>query len=129
MPDVALCILTDEALDVAACYQSVRDPKFGGVVVFTGEVRSITGEAETQSLTYEAYQSMALAQMRLIAKAASLKYGARVAVAHRTGFLEPGEVAVVCAAAAPHRDAAFACARELIDQIKADVPIWKKEPD
>ncbi len=129
MPKVVICELTEEPLDVDRLYQAVRDPKFGGVVVFSGEVRSLTGVEVTHSLDYEAYASMAVAQMQKLAENAAAKHQARVAVAHRIGHLNPGDVAVVCAAASAHRDAAFTCARELIDRIKEDVPIWKKESE
>ena len=129
MPKVVICELTEEALNVDRLYQAVRDSKFGGVVVFSGEVRSMTGAEVTHSLDYEAYASMAVTQMQRIAENAATRHQARVAVAHRIGHLNPGDVAVVCAAASAHRDAAFACAKELIDQIKADVPIWKKDSE
>ncbi len=99
----------------------------GGVVVFCGEVRSLTGEEVTSSLVYESYEDMAVAQMRKIAEEAVGRWQARVAVGHRTGELKPGEIAVVCAAACAHRAEAFDCCRFLIDRIKADVPIWKAE--
>ena len=79
-------------------------------------------------LEYEAYDSMALAEMTRIAEelAAELA-GVRLAVLHRTGTLEVGDVAVVCAASAPHRGEAYQACRALIDRVKARVPIWKRE--
>ena len=105
----------------------VEAPELGGVVVFCGEVRSLTGTLETSKLEYEAYEAMALEQMREIAASCASKWKGNVACVHRIGELAPGEIAVVTVAACPHRDQAFQCCRELIDRIKEDVPIWKKE--
>ena len=125
--EVKTVALSLEPLNVSTLVDSVKDVRYGGVVTFTGEVRAVTGETETSKLIYEAHDSMALKQMRNIAEVASSKWNANVAVAHRIGELQPGEVAVVCVAACAHRAEAFDCCRFLIDQIKADVPIWKKE--
>ena len=122
-----IVLLTDEPLNPEALRRSVEDPTLGGVVVFCGEVRSVTRGEPTQALEYEAYPEMAVAQMRAIALSAQERWGGRVAVAHRTGRLVPGEIAVVTVAACGHRAEAFACCQFLIDQIKADVPIWKRD--
>lgn len=119
--------LTDSPLDPEALRRSVEHPTHGGVVVFCGEVRSVTEGVSTDHLTYEAYAEMAIAQMRVLCEEAMRRWNARVAVAHRTGVLEPGEIAVVTVAACPHRAEAFECCQFLIDAIKADVPIWKHE--
>jgi molybdopterin synthase catalytic subunit len=79
-------------------------------------------------LDYEAYASMALAEMnRIAAEIAAEAPGLRLAVLHRTGSLGVGDVAIVCAASAPHRGEAYAACRALIDRVKARVPIWKRE--
>jgi len=114
-------------IDVASLVESVKDVRLGGVVTFTGEVRAITGDMDTSKLVYEAHESMAMRQMTKIAQDAAEKWDANVAIAHRLGELAPGEVAVVCVAACAHRAAAFECCRFLIDHVKEDVPIWKKE--
>lgn len=119
--------LTREPIDPEAIRKKLEAPALGGVVVFCGEVRSVTRGKSTQKLVYEAYEAMAVEQMKLIAAQCAGKWEARVACVHRIGELAPGEIAVVTAAACPHRDQAFACCRELIDRIKEDVPIWKKE--
>jgi molybdopterin synthase catalytic subunit len=105
----------------------VKTPECGGVVIFLGEVRGQTGGQTTEKLQYEAYADMAHSQMLAIAEEAANRWSARVAVAHRLGELAPGEIAVVTVAACAHRAEAFDCCRFLIDRIKADVPIWKKE--
>jgi len=120
-------VLTREALDPEAMRKSIEHPELGGVVVFCGEVRSRTGEVPTHGLAYEAYEEMALAQMRRIASEASVRWSAAVSVAHRLGSLSPGDIAVVVAVACAHRAEAFDCCRWLIDRIKEDVPIWKSE--
>jgi molybdopterin synthase catalytic subunit len=119
--------LLDEPLDVSTLADSVKDVRYGGVVTFSGEVRSITGDLDTSKLIYEAHKGMALAQMERIAQEAANRWDANVAVAHRIGELLPGDVAVYCVAACAHRAEAFDCCRHLIDRIKEDVPIWKKE--
>jgi len=119
--------LESEAIDVSKVVETVKDVRYGGVVTFTGEVRAVTGSVHTDRLVYEAHESMAIAQMTKIAELAASRWGANVAVSHRIGELFPGDVAVVCVAACAHRAAAFECCQFLIDQIKEDVPIWKKE--
>lgn len=120
-----MVLLTDQPLEPETLRLRVEHETLGGVVVFCGEVRSQTGEERTEHIDYESYPEMALKQMHSICEAAVAKWGGRVAVAHRTGRLLPGEIAVVTAAACAHRAEAFDCCRYLIDQIKADVPIWK----
>lgn len=119
--------LSNEPLEVSEIAATVRDVRFGGVVTFTGEVRAITGDTDTTALEYEAHPTMALVQMSRIADEAASRWEANVAIAHRLGRLEPGEVSVVCVAACAHRAQAFECCRYLIDEIKRDVPIWKRE--
>ena len=127
MGEVKFVLLSCEPIDLPPLVESVRDERFGGVVTFTGEVRAITGGMDTSKLVYEAHRSMAVAQMTRIAEEASARWDANVAVSHRIGELRPGEIAVACVAACAHRAAAFDCCRHLIDRIKEDVPIWKKE--
>jgi molybdopterin synthase catalytic subunit len=119
--------LSREPLDVAALQARVREDKLGGIVTFTGEVRAVTGDRLTDKLFYEAHESMAKAQMTQIAQEEADRFDANVAVVHRLGELQPGDTAVVCVAACAHRAQAFECCRRLIDRIKEDVPIWKKE--
>ena len=106
----------------------VRDDTFGGVVVFLGTVRSRSRGKRIVRLEYEAYAEMAELKMREIAERLQREHGPlRIAMHHRVGELAVGDVAVVVAAAAPHREAAFAAARAAIDELKTIVPIWKKE--
>ena len=114
--------LRREALDTAAVEARVRDARAGAVVTFSGVTR------EVDHLDYEAYEEMALAKMQAIALAAVERHGlCAAAVEHRVGRVPLSEPSVVVAASAPHRGEAFAGAREIIDELKANAPIWKRE--
>ena len=122
------CWLSDRPLDAAAVLARVAGPGMGGIVVFVGAVRDEARGRSIRHLEYEAYPGMAEREMDRVASEAAERWpGARVAIAHRTGHLEIGEIAVVVAAAAPHRAEAFAACRFAIDTLKERVPIWKKE--
>ena len=106
---------------------SVADPSAGGVVSFTGLVRSDDGGRGVTELEYSAHPTAAAALIAVVeAVAADLDVIALSAV-HRTGLLAVGDVAVVVAASAAHRGEAFEAARRLIDDLKATVPIWKRQ--
>jgi molybdopterin synthase catalytic subunit len=125
---VGACTLSGSRLDVAAVVTRVTGPGVGGVVTFIGTVRDHARGRSIDHLEYEAYPEMAEREMERIADEAAARFpGARVAMAHRTGHLAVGEIAVVIAAAAPHRAEAFAACRFAIDTLKERVPIWKKE--
>ena len=123
------CWLSDRPLDVAAVVARVSGPGIGGIVTFLGAVRDHARGREIEHLEYEAYAGMAEREMEKIAArgAASAGPGVRLAIAHRSGRLEIGELAVVVAAGAPHRAEAFEACRFAIDTLKQTVPIWKKE--
>lgn len=115
-------------LSVDEVIAAVRDDAFGAVAVFLGTVRDTSRGRRVTHLEYEAYGEMAERRMREIADRLEQRHApARLAMHHRIGDLGIGEIAVVVAAGAPHRDAAFAAARAAIDELKRDVPIWKKE--
>jgi molybdopterin synthase catalytic subunit len=121
-------ILSTEPLEVGAVVDRVVGPDIGGVVSFIGTVRDTSRGRSIRHLEYDAYPEMAEREIGKIADEAARRWpGTRVAVAHRCGRLEVGEIAVVVAAGAPHRDDAFAAARYTIDTLKEQVPIWKKE--
>jgi molybdopterin synthase catalytic subunit len=124
----APCSLSEHPLDPAEVSARVEGPDAGGVVVFVGAVRDQARGHQIRFLEYEAYPAMAEQEMdRIVAEAKARWSGARVAMAHRVGHLEVGELAVVVAAAAPHRAEAFEACRFAIDTLKERVPIWKKE--
>jgi molybdopterin synthase catalytic subunit/molybdopterin converting factor small subunit len=122
-PDrVRLAEVTGEDLDVDAVRRLVADPSTGGTVVFVGTTRDVP------SLEYEAYVDMAREQIALLAAAAVADHNlAAVAVSHRTGTVALGEPSIVVAASAAHRGEAFAGARQLLDAVKSQAPIWKRE--
>lgn len=119
--------LTRSPIDPNAIRSAIESPNYGGVCVFIGEVRNITGDRQTSFLIYEAYEEMALKKINEIIGEASTKWKGNFALVHRLGELRPGDIAVVTAAACPHRNASFEACRFLIERVKKDVPIWKKE--
>jgi molybdopterin synthase catalytic subunit len=121
--------ITRERLDAAALIEAVRSDECGAIVTFLGVVRVMgDGDRPVEGLAYEAYPEMALGAMREIGAEASTKFGeARVAIAHRIGDLGLGEASVAIAVASKHRAVAFDACEYAIDQLKARVPIWKKE--
>ena len=122
------CTISERPLDADAVAARVVGPDAGGVVSFVGAVRDNARGRMIRHLVYEAYPAMALAEMERICDAAAQRWpGARVAIAHRVGHLEVGDLAVVVVAAAAHRAEAFEACRFAIDTLKETVPIWKKE--
>ncbi len=114
--------VTTEPLSLEPLLELVRDPRAGAVVSFLGVTR------EVPALEYEAYAEMAERQMAEIVGRAIERHGLCAAAAeHRVGAVALSEASVAIAVSAPHRDAAFAGAREIIDEIKARAPIWKTE--
>ena len=121
-------VLTDQPLSLDRCLAAIRGPGMGGIVTFTGMVRLHSHGATIDHLEYEAYAPMAVKEMaRLCDEIEREVAGSVLAVEHRVGRLEIGDVAVVIAAAAPHRAEAFTACRAMIDRLKESVPIWKKE--
>ena len=111
-----------EPLSVDALTARIRDPRAGAVVTFQGVTR------EVPELEYEAYAEMARETLRTIAAEAAERHDlCAVAVEHRVGTVPLSEPSVVVAVSAPHRGEAFAAAREIIDRLKAQAPIWKRE--
>ena len=115
-------------LSLDRCVAAVAGAGMGGIVTFTGMVRRDSHGAVIDHLEYEAYGAMAVQEMtRLCDEIEAEIAGVWLAVEHRVGRLTVGEVAVVIAAAAPHRAEAFTACRAMIDRLKQRVPIWKKE--
>jgi len=120
--------ILDEVLPTAAVIEEMKTGPDGAVCIFDGIVRNNTRGRKTLYLDYEAYREMALAQMHALAAEAVHKFGVRdVAILHRLGRLSVGETSVLIAVASAHRGAAFDACRWLIDTLKKQVPIWKKE--
>ena len=100
----------------------------GAVVTFLGVVRGSTHGRAVAGLDYEAYDEMAVKEMKRIADEAIDKWSvSKITIIHRTGSLEVGDVSVAIAVSAPHRGEAFDACEFLIDTLKVSVPIWKKE--
>jgi molybdopterin synthase catalytic subunit len=119
--------IRETELSVAECVAAVAHAGAGGIDVFIGAVRDSNEGRAVTVLEYEAYASMAEKEMRRIADEIEAEVpGVRVAALHRVGRLAVGDVAVICAASAPHRAEAFHACRLLIDRIKERVPIWKR---
>ena len=117
-----------EPLGLDELTAAVSHPGAGGVATFLGVVRDVNEGRAVTLLEYEAYGTMAEAELdRILAEIAAEIPGVRVAATHRVGPLHVGDAAVACAASAPHRTEAFHACRELIDRIKARLPIWKRE--
>jgi molybdopterin synthase catalytic subunit len=120
--------LSHAPLSIDAVVSAVADETAGAIVIFLGVVRNHSEGRMVTRLDYPAYERMAEAELGAIAAELETELSsARVAAAHRLGSLVVGDIAVVCAASAPHRAEAFRVARLLIDRIKERVPIWKRE--
>jgi MoaE-MoaD fusion protein len=120
--------LTRGRIDSERLVAAARNPEDGAVVVFDGIVRNHTRGRRTLYLDYEAYEEMAEKQMALLAGEACTRFGVRhVTIVHRLGHLEIGETSVLIVVASAHRSHAYEASRWLIDTLKKQVPIWKKE--
>ena len=120
--------LTTEPIDITSVARRVVPPECGATATLDGYVRKFTKGRETLYLIYEAYNEMALKEMKKLVGQAQRQFEiANVGIVHRTGRLEIGETSVVISVAAPHRRAAFEACEWLIRELKRTVPIWKKE--
>ena len=120
--------ISDTPLDIPECINWAMSRQCGGIDMFIGTVRNITNKKMVTQLQYEAYEKMALSEMKKIAEQALQTWPVqKVLIHHRKGILQIGEIAVVIAVSAPHREAAFDACRYAIDTLKKTVPIWKKE--
>jgi len=126
--------ITSAPIDINSVARRVIPPECGATVTLDGYARKFTREKDTSEmretlyLVYEAYEEMALKELRKLIDAAHEKFEiSNVGIVHRTGRLEIGETSVVISVAAPHRRAAFEACEWLIRELKRTVPIWKKE--
>jgi molybdopterin synthase catalytic subunit len=120
--------LTNEPIDYASLTESVRRPGCGGVVLFLGTVRDLTGDQVTEALDYEAYPGMAEGKLAEIESETRRRWPVgEMALVHRLGRMVVGEISVAVAVSCPHRAEAFEAGRYAIDRLKQVVPIWKKE--
>lgn len=130
---VRVARLLDEPLSVDRLLAQVKDPAVGGIVLFVGAVRdhdrgsSAAADRGVTALDYTAHPLAVTGLLEVAERAARLDGVRAVAVEHRTGHLEVGDLAVVIAVGADHRAEAFAACRQLIDELKSTVPIWKEQ--
>ena len=121
-------LVTDQSLDVAQVEPWLHDERAGGICLFVGTTRKVTGDTITAELRYEAFSEMAVAQMEKLALEAAVRWPlVKVALHHRVGTVGPAETSVLVGVSAPHRAEAFESCRYLIDTLKEVVPVWKKE--
>jgi molybdopterin synthase catalytic subunit len=121
-------LLRDEPLSLDQAVDEVRDDRAGAIATFTGTTRIESRGRDVTYLDYEAYEGMAEGAMEAIASGLQERYDlCAVAIHHRIGRVGIGETSVVIAVSAPHRADALAACKDAIDQLKEQVPLWKKE--
>ena len=124
---IRLLEIRETPLSVDEVFAAVRDPAAGGVALFVGTVRAQDGGRAVTGLGYSAHPSV-VGELRAVAEEVVAAHPVvALAAVHRVGDLAIGDLAVVVAAACPHRGEAFAAARMLIDELKSRVPIWKHQ--
>ncbi|MBA2874904.1 molybdenum cofactor biosynthesis protein MoaE [Thermaerobacillus caldiproteolyticus] len=123
-----LFMITEKPISIEKVIQKVIRPEAGAITTFIGTVRELTNGKRTLFLQYEAYVTMAEKMLAQIGKEIREKWPeAKVAITHRIGKLDIGDIAVVIAVSTPHRNDAYEANRYAIERIKQIVPIWKKE--
>jgi molybdopterin synthase catalytic subunit len=122
-----LCRILETPLQLADVVSAVRAPGRGAVVTFEGDVRGETKGRKVLHLEYEAYRTMAERTLARLATDVEREHGVCVAILHRVGRLAPGDAAVVIACAAGHRTPAFRACEAVIERLKREAPIWKRE--
>lgn len=120
--------VSNEPIGLDEAYAFVHTGSAGAVLCFVGTVRDHFGGRPVTGVQYEAYQEMAEKELSRIAHEACRRWPElRTAIYHRTGYLPVGERSLIIAVSSPHREAAYAASRFLIEEIKIRTPIWKKE--
>jgi molybdopterin synthase catalytic subunit len=121
-------LLTHEPIDTAEIVRRAGHPDAGAVVLFLGTTRELTDGRQTVALDYEAYEEMARRRLSELEAEARQRWPViECIVVHRLGHVPIGEASVAIAVSTPHRREAFAAGQWLIDSLKRDVPIWKRE--
>jgi molybdopterin synthase catalytic subunit len=120
--------LTREPISPTALLAEVASPECGGTCLFLGTVRDAPEDGGVTAIEYTAYEPMAMAELdRIRAEAGQRWPQVRLAVRHRLGLVATEEASIGIAAAAPHREQAFAACRYVIEAVKQRLPVWKKE--
>jgi molybdopterin synthase catalytic subunit len=122
-----MVLLTQDPLQPQQAVTAVMTDADGAYVLFTGVVRDHAKGRRVSGLEYQVYAPMAEKQLARLVSEVQARWGLRASVLHRYGSIPVGEAAVVVCVASAHRAEAFEACRWLIDTLKADVPIWKKE--
>ena len=124
---MTLVEITGEGLDLNRHLEAVRGPGFGAVVTFTGQIRDHDPEAtgKVEKLDYTAHPDAESILRRIVEELG--RPDVRIAVSHRTGTVAVGEPALIACVASAHRALAYEVSRELIERVKTDVPIWKRQ--
>lgn len=122
-----VAIVTDP-VDTAAILAELESPAHGASILFVGTVREVNDGKPVRGMDYTSYSAMAEKEMAAIAREAVDKFfGSSVVIVHRIGELAIGDASVAVATAHAHRDAAYGASRYAIEELKARVPIWKRE--
>lgn len=124
---IRLLEIRDSALEIGPVYDAVVDPRAGGIAMFVGTVRRHDGGRDVSALGYSAHPSAEPALRAVAERVAADEHVIGVAAVHRTGDLQIGDIAVIVAVSCAHRGNAFAACRGLIDDLKAELPIWKHQ--
>ena len=120
--------IVDQPIDVQGVLRSVEANSTGATVLFLGTTRQFTAGRETVQLEYECYREMAVKQLQALGRQSQEKWPIECcSIVHRIGLVPVGQASVAIAVSAPHRVVAFESAQWLIDNLKREVPIWKKE--
>ena len=120
--------IVETPIEPGALIAEVTSERAGAVVLFLGTTRAITGSRHTESLEYECYPDMARRKMQQLVDEARSRWPIEACrLVHRIGLLQPGQASVAVAVSTPHRQDAFLAGQWLIDSLKKQVPIWKKE--
>ena len=120
--------ISRKPIDPTKALESVMDEDAGGIVLFVGTIRNQTKGKEVKGLDYEVYRPMAERQIAKLEEEIRKRWPVRsIRLIHREGRVKVGEVSVVVAVSAVHREEAFEAARYAIDRIKESFPIWKRE--
>ncbi len=125
--EVVFAAISDTPIDAATAWDAVESAHTGAVVSFGGIVRNHDSGREVLRLTYSAHPSAPARMAELVAEVAARHPGTRLWAAHRVGELHIGDAALVAAAASAHRGAAFEACRDLVETVKAHVPVWKEQ--
>lgn len=122
-----LAIITDSVIDVAVLQQHVEDDMHGAIAQFLGIVRNHDHGRQVSELEYQIHPDAADALRAILESIAAAHPETRISAAHRYGILQVGDVAFAAVAASAHRDGAFAALRDVVERVKAELPIWKRQ--